>query len=158
MRYTRQDILNLRDSQLNVAASLAVYAVVWAILQVLLRLFDVNMPVVQLFDEYGNFSLPGILVALLLLVSAFVPHWILLRRAGLTWREASRLIRALREAQPVPAEEDPDWVRRAPRPSVDVVAPESAAEISASGSPEYWQRRWEEFIHSRADEDLDSRD
>jgi hypothetical protein len=131
MQISRQDVINLRDSQVNVFASLGVYAGVWAILHGLLSLFDVEMPLVQFFDRYGNFSLPGILVALLLLLSAFVPHWILLHRANLSWREAARLIRALKE-EPGPAEDDPDWVRRAPRP--------------------------EKSLQPKSDDDLDSRD
>ncbi|MDO5681874.1 MAG: hypothetical protein Q4G46_03495 [Propionibacteriaceae bacterium] len=103
-----QEIIHLRDSQLNVVASLGVYAAVWGLLQVLLRLFDVDMPIAQLFDRYGNFSLPGILVAFFLLLSAFVPHWVLLRQKRVTWREASQLIRQLKE-QPVPSEDDPEW-------------------------------------------------
>lgn len=158
MQISRQDLLELRDSQLNVFASLAVYAGVWAIFQVLLSLFDVDMALVQIFDRYGNFSLPGILVALLLVISAFVPHWVLLRRSRLTWRQAARMIRELREEKPVPAEEDPDWVRRAPRPSPVDVPPGPPTVETAAESDDYWQQRWQEFIHARGDDDLDSRD
>lgn len=115
MQLSRQDIANLRDSQLNVFASLGVYAAVWALLQVLLKLFDVDMPLVQIFDRYGNFSVSGILVAILLLVSAFVPHWILLHRARLSWREAAALIRRSKDGS-IPAEDDPEW---SPRPAAD---------------------------------------
>lgn len=93
MHLSRQDIADLRDSQLNVVASLGVYGAVWVILQVLLGLLEVDMPLVQVFDQYGNFSAPGIVIGGLLFVSAFVPHWILLRRTRLSWLEAARLVR-----------------------------------------------------------------
>lgn len=154
-RPSPHELAELRDSQLNVWASLGVYAGVWAVLQFLLRLFDVDMPVVQMFDRFGNLSLSGLLVTALLLTSAFVPHWILLRRARLRWFEAARLIREFKENPPV--EDDPKWVRPAARPSADPVGP--AAEPEArSDDPEYWQQRWFDVIKPLSDEDRETRD
>ncbi|MDO5499729.1 MAG: hypothetical protein Q4F67_08620 [Propionibacteriaceae bacterium] len=140
-RLSAQEIAHLRDSQVNIVASLCVYTAVWALLQGLLRLTNVDMPLVQIFDRHGNFSVPGITIMFLLLASALLPHWILLRRAGLTWREGHRLISDYRRG----LIENPDGdVRRIERPAVDpVVAADS----------EYWQRRWAEFLAARAEDD-----
>lgn len=110
MQLSRQDITDLRDSQLNVFASLGVYAAVWALLQIVLKLLDVDMPLVQMFDRYGNVSVPGFLVATLLTVSAFVPHWIMLRAKGVSWREAAECIRRFSDGA-IPTEDDPEWGR-----------------------------------------------
>lgn len=154
-RPSPQQLAELRDSQLNVWASLGVYAGVWAVLQILLRLLDVDMPLVQIFDRFGNLSLPGILVATLLLISAFVPHWILLRRAHLRWSEAARLIREFKQNPPV--EDDPGWVRRVPAPPTDP-APTAAAPEPSADDAEYWQHRWFEVIKPLSDEDRETRE
>lgn len=154
-RPSPQELAELRDSQLNVWASLGVYAGVWAVLQVLLRLLDVDMPLVQMFDRFGNLSLPGILVAALLLISAFVPHWILLRRAHLRWFEAARLIREFKQNPPMG--DVPGRVRSAPSPSADPAPTADDPEPSAEDA-EYWQQRWFEVIKPLSDEDRETRD
>ena len=146
---TRHDIAELRDSQLNVFASLGVYASVWFILQVFLKLFDVDMPIAQLFDRHGNFSYPGILVAVFLMFTAFIPHWIMLRRKRVRLFQAARLVRAYQQA--LAAEEETEGVRHTSSAGVttDVdTAFETPAEDSA-----YWQQRWDEIIKPWSDED-----
>ncbi|WP_432559973.1 hypothetical protein [Granulicoccus sp. GXG6511] len=154
-KLSTQEILHLRDSQLNVFASLAVYAGVWILLQFLLKLADVDMPLVQFFDRYGNFSAPGIILAACLALSAFVPHWVLLRRAGLSWREGSRLIRDFNSGLLEQVEDE--GVRGSPCPSTEQVNPTPPDEGPGEDS-EYWKERWLEVIKPLSDEDRESRD
>lgn len=154
-KLSTQEILHLRDSQLNVFASLAVYAGVWILLQFLLKLADVDMPLVQFFDRYGNFSAPGIILAGCLALSAFVPHWVLLRRAGLSWREGSRLIRDFNAG--LLEGVDDEGVRRTPRPSPSAFELRSSEEAHEE-DPEYWEQRWSEVIKPLSDEDREARD
>lgn len=137
-----QLLRQVRESQLNAWASLGVYAGVWAIIQILLRLFAVDMPVVQMFDRFGNLSLPGLFAAALLLLTALVPHWIFLRQSNLGWLQAARLVREFNH--PPPADDDPDWARE--------------AGAATSDDSQYWQQRWREVIEQLPDPDRETRD
>lgn len=137
-KFSRDEVVLLRDSQVNAFASLAVYVGVWTIAQILLTLTGADMPGVQFFDPHGNFSTPGIVLGLLFFASAFLPHWLMLRRYGLSWREGARLVRDLREGLHEDAANE-----RQPEP----MAPQDA------GVDPYWEQRWQEFMSQRDDQD-----
>lgn len=142
MQYSPRDLEDLRESQLNALAAAGVYAVAWIVLQVALKLLAVDMPLLQTFDSYGNLSFAGLLVFALWIASAFLPHWLLLRRMGVSGLEAARLVREFRELRNrlVPTEDDPAW--GGGEPSWEPV-----------GDTDYWQRRWRDFNRSRPEDD-----
>ncbi len=137
-KLSRDEVLLLRDSQVNAFASLAVYVSVWTLVQLLLALLGAEMPGVQFFDSHGNFSVPGIVVGLLFFASAFLPHWLILRRFGLSWREGSRIVRDLREGLHEDAAHE--------RQSEPLTSPDAGADT-------YWDQRWEEFMSQQDERD-----